>query len=156
MNQPFEFKNPLEGAPRRISDQDGPNPFADDNPATGKVSDNLYATANDEPADEKPEYVTTHTGVGGQLLRLSSLNAGLGLAACIATPLWEAQLILLVIACGFVSGAMAIKAGNDLRAMKSAAMDRAALGKTKAALVLALLTLVCCSAMTIFQIATAL
>lgn len=143
MTQPFEFKNPLDGAPRSLSEASGKNPFADDE--AGSVADvdndNIFATSGSTSSDAKPEYVTMLTHRGPLQLSLGIAN----LLICVASgviAVWEPAVTAILVANWVLAIALSIKAVRDLKAMRAEAMDHQGRSATRAACVLALITIV--------------
>lgn len=139
MSQPFEFKNPLDGAPPPLADQ-GKNPFSDGEPTQAEISDNIYATSNTDVADLQPQYVTTYTHRGPLLLRLAISNLAICVVSILALFLWDSNFLFILASNGLLGIALGIKAGYDLAAMRADAMAGGGRGKTLAALVLSLVT----------------
>jgi hypothetical protein len=141
MTQPFEFKNPLDGAPRPLSDGSGKNPFADENGSVADVAnDNIFATSGSASPDVRPEYVTMLTHRGPLQLSLGIAN----LLICVASgviAIWEPAVTAILVANWVLAIALSIKAVRDLRAMRAGAMDHQGRSATRAAGVLALITI---------------
>lgn len=142
MTEPFEFKNPLDGAPRPLDDGSGKNPFADEQQTAAETdNDNVYATTSGHrPPDEKPEYVTTMTHRGPLLLGLAVGS----FVTCIAAGIfafWDGVLVVVLFAGGALAVALAVKTSLDLRAMRAGAMHADGRRATFAAWVLSLITI---------------
>lgn len=140
--QPFEFKNPLEGAPRHLVDGSDKNPFADEHQPTAEVDDNnVYATSGSLPPDGIPKYVTMLTHRGPLLL---SLGIGCLLVGLISgvVGIWRPTLVLILIANGVLAIGLMVKATLDLHAIRSGAMSNEGRSATLAAWVLSLITVV--------------
>lgn len=140
MSQPFEFKNPLEGAPRPILDGTGKNPFADEEAASANLDDgNIFATSGTVPPNAKPEYLRMLTHRGPLLRRLGIVT----LLVCVASGVganWQPILSVVLLANGVLAVSLLIKVGLDLKAIRLGAMDAEGRTTTTAALVLSLIT----------------
>lgn len=141
MTQPFEFKNPLDGAPRPLSDGSGKNPFADEaEPIADVDSDNIFATSGSTSPEVKAEYVSMLTHRGPLQLCLGVAN----LLICVASgvvAIWEPAVTAILVANWVLAIALSVKAIRDLKAMRAGAMDHQGRSATRAACVLALITI---------------
>jgi len=142
MTQPFEFKNPLDGAPKPLVDDSGKNPFADEDhqPVTDVDADNVYATSGSLPPAEKPEYVTMLTHRGPLLLSLGISNLLICLISGVV-GVWQGILVIIFWANGVLAVGLTMKSGLDLQAMRSRAMHNEGRTATLAVMVLSLVTI---------------
>ncbi len=139
---PFEYpKHPNTGRRDPFRDEQGDNPFADDGPEA-EVSENPYGVSVSPtgPTFRPDDFETTlpHRAgrvfvLGGIGLAMSVLGAA-GVTTCVAIPeasgLWvtlSAALLLFGLPCAFTAWSMG---RNDLRAIRSGAMDDAGLVRT--------------------------
>ena len=145
---PFEYpKHPNTGRRDPFRDEQGDNPFADDGPEAD-VSEDPYAVSASEtasalrtgPTYRPNNFETTLPHRGGRVFQLGRIGLALsvlgavGVATCIAFPeasgLWvvlSAALLLFGLPCSFTAWIMG---RNDLRAIRSGAMDDAGLVRT--------------------------
>lgn len=140
MSQPFEFKNPLEGAPRPLLDGTGKNPFADEDAASTNLDDdNIFATSGTVPPDAKPEYLSMLTHRGPLLF---SLGIAI-LVICVVSgvgAIWQSAFRFVLLANGVLAVALLIKTGFDMKAIRVGAMDVEGRSATRVAFVLSLVS----------------
>jgi len=144
MSESFRFpKNPNEGREQTFVDEEGNNPFAEDNNFSEADENVFNSPGNDSAPAYRPEYIATSNDRKGIVFTFGLITLGVGAFSISMTyfnELFQALYVTLV----FLNLAMAIPTWMigyaDLRAMRAGALDRAGIGMTRAGTIMSMLT----------------